>query len=75
MIPGGLDAHWWWLIAAALLPIPLPFQLALFGLLAMAAVFGGRRHYERNPVPSSDPSPNTPVALAGAGLPSGRSSL
>jgi inner membrane protein len=42
-------------IVAALLPIALPFQLALFALLAMAAVFGGRRHYERNPVPSSDP--------------------
>lgn len=79
-----LDAHWWWLIGAALLgileifipgiflvwmaaaaaltglmvallPLELPFQLALFGLLAMAAVFGGRRHYERNPVPSADP--------------------
>ena len=91
MIPDGLDAHWWWLIAAALLgileiflpgvflvwmaaaaaltgimvallPIPLPFQLALFGLLAMASVFGGRRHYERNPVPSSDPLLNDRTA-------------
>ena len=42
-------------IIAALLPIALPFQLAIFGLLAMAAVFGGRRYYEANPVPSSDP--------------------
>lgn len=88
---GGLEAHWWWLLAAALLgileiflpgifmiwmaaaaaitgifavllPIPFPFQLALFGLLAMAAVFGGRRHYDRNPVPSSDPMLNDRTA-------------
>ncbi len=87
----GLDAHWWWLIGAALLgileiflpgiflawiaaaaaltgivvallPISLPFELALFGLLAMAAVFGGRRHYERNPVESSDPMLNDRTA-------------
>ena len=91
MSPLGLDDHWWWLIAAALLgileiflpgifliwmaaaaaltgiiaallPISLPFQLAIFGLLAMAAVFGGRRHYERNPVPSSDPLLNDRTA-------------
>ncbi len=42
-------------ILVALLPLELPFQLALFGLLAMAAIYGGRRHYERNPVPTSDP--------------------
>jgi membrane protein implicated in regulation of membrane protease activity len=93
---GGLDAHWWWLIAAALLgileiflpgiflvwmaaaaavtgivaalvPLPFPFQLVLFGLLAMAAVLGGRRVYERNPVPSSDPLLNDRTArLIGA---------
>jgi inner membrane protein len=40
------------------LPISLPFQLAIFGLLAIAAVMGGRRHYERNPVLSSDPQLN-----------------
>ena len=91
MSPFGLDDHWWWLIAAALLgileiflpgifliwmaaaaaitgivaallPIALPFQLALFGLLAMAAVFGGRRHYERHPVESSDPLLNDRAA-------------
>ena len=49
-------------IVAALLPIALPFQLALFALLAMAAVFGGRRHYERYPVPSSDPLLNERTA-------------
>lgn len=88
---GGLDAHWWWLIAAAILgileiflpgvflvwmaaaaavtgilvaflPLELPFQLALFGLLAMAAVYGGRRHYERNPVTSDDPLLNDRTA-------------
>jgi membrane protein implicated in regulation of membrane protease activity len=91
MSPLGIDDHWWWLIAAALLgifeiflpgvflawmaaaaaltgviaallPIALPFQLAIFGLLAMAAVFGGRRHYERNPVESSDPKLNDRTA-------------
>jgi inner membrane protein len=49
-------------IVVALLPISLPFELALFGLLAMAAVFGGRRHYERNPVESSDPMLNDRTA-------------
>ena len=91
MSPFGIDDHWWWLIAAALLgifevflpgiflvwmaaaaaltgiiaallPISLPFQLAIFGLLAMAAVFGGRRHYDRNPVESSDPRLNDRIA-------------
>ena len=87
----GLEDHWWWLLAAALLgileiflpgifliwmaaaaavtgilaallPIALPFQLALFGLLAMASVYGGRRHYERHPVQSSDPLLNDRTA-------------
>jgi membrane protein implicated in regulation of membrane protease activity len=87
----NLDAHWWWLLAAALLgileiflpgifliwmaaaagitgivvallPLPLPFQLALFGLLALAAVYSGRRYYERNPVSSSDPLLNDRTA-------------
>jgi inner membrane protein len=49
-------------IVVALLPLPFPFQLALFGLLAMAAVFGGRRVYERNPVPTSDPLLNDRTA-------------
>ena len=49
-------------IVVALLPLALPFQLALFALLAMAAVLGGRRHYERNPVPSSDPLLNDRTA-------------
>lgn len=91
MNPGGLEAHWWWLLAAALLGIlevfipgvflvwmaaaaaatglvvaltglSLPFQLALFGLLAIASVYGGLRYYARNPVPSSDPKLNDRTA-------------
>ena len=87
----NLDAHWWWLLAAALLgileifvpgifliwmaaaagitgivvallPLTLPFQLALFGLLALAAVYSGRRYYERNPVSSADPLLNDRTA-------------
>ena len=87
----GIDDHWLWLLAAALLgileiflpgifliwmaaaaaitgivaallPIALPFQLALFGLLAIAAVYSGRRQYERNPVRSSDPLLNDRTA-------------
>ena len=49
-------------LVAAVLPIALPFQIALFGLLAMAAVYGGRRHYDRNPVLSSDPHLNDRTA-------------
>lgn len=49
-------------ILAALLPIALPFQLAIFALLALAAVYSGRRYYERNPVPSSDPLLNDRTA-------------
>ena len=87
----GLESHWWWLLAAALLgileifapgifliwiavaagitgiiaallPIALPFELAIFGLLAMAAVYSGRRYYERNPVASDDPMLNDRTA-------------
>lgn len=88
---GGIDAHWWWLLAAALLGIlelavsgvfliwvavaalitglvvmgialPLPFQLALFALLAIASVYSGRRLYDRNPVASADPLLNDRIA-------------
>ncbi len=87
----ALDAHWWWLLGAALLGIleifipgiflawmaaaaavtglvvlatgiAFPFQLATFALLAIAAVYGGRRHYDRNPVPSADPKLNDRTA-------------
>ena len=88
---GGLEPHWWWLLAAAvlgileiflpgifliwmaaaaaitgivsaLLPMALPFELGLFGLLALSAVYSGRRYYERNPVASSDPLLNDRTA-------------
>jgi membrane protein implicated in regulation of membrane protease activity len=49
-------------ITVALLPIPFAAQLALFALLAIAAVYGGRRHYARNPVESSDPLLNDRAA-------------
>lgn len=88
---GGLDPHWWWLLAAALLGIlevfipgiflvwmaaaaavtgvivavtgiALPFQLGTFALLAIAAVYSGRQHYDRNPVDSDDPKLNDRTA-------------
>jgi membrane protein implicated in regulation of membrane protease activity len=88
---GDLEAHWWWLLAAAVLAlvelvapgifsiwiaaaaavtavavmaidIPLAFQLALFALLSIAAVYLGRHWYERNPVTSADPKLNDRTA-------------
>jgi membrane protein implicated in regulation of membrane protease activity len=52
-----------WLAAAAALTglatlalgIELPFQLVLFTLFSISAVYGGRRWYLSNPVASSDP--------------------
>ncbi|MGE5722796.1 MAG: NfeD family protein [Sphingomonadales bacterium] len=87
----GLEPHWAWLIAAAilgiaelivpgvfliwlataaamtgvatlLLPLPAPFQFALFGILSLASVYVGRRWYSSNPVPSSDPLLNDRAA-------------
>jgi inner membrane protein len=87
----GIEPHWIWLIAAAVLGIaellmpgvfliwlaaaaavtgfaallfgiPLAFQFALFALLAMAAVYLGRRWYTNNPVESSDPLLNDRAA-------------
>ena len=49
-------------LLAAMLPIALPFQLAIFGLLALAAVYSGRRYYESNPVGSADPLLNDRTA-------------
>ncbi len=59
-----------WLAAAAaltglatlLLGIELPFQLVLFTLFSIAAVYGGRRWYLSNPVESSDPLLNDRAA-------------
>ena len=86
----GLELHWAWLIAAALLAIAeilvpgvfliflaaaaaltalaaaaglgLPFQLVLFPLFSLGAVWFGKRWYNRNPVPSSDPLLNDRIA-------------
>ena len=52
-----------WLAAAAAVTgfaalafgIPLAFQFALFALLAIGSVYGGRRWYAANPMPSADP--------------------
>lgn len=38
--------------------ISFAWQLGLFALLAFAAVLGGRRVYDRNPIPSSHPNLN-----------------
>jgi hypothetical protein len=40
---------------AAALGVPLAFQLGLFPLFALGAVWCGKRLYHRNPVPTSDP--------------------
>lgn len=59
-----------WLAAAAALTgfaalifgIPVAFQFLLFALLAIGAVYGGRRWYTNNPVESSDPLLNDRTA-------------
>jgi membrane protein implicated in regulation of membrane protease activity len=42
--------------------IDLPFQFATFALLAIAAVYSGRRWYLANPMPSADPMLNDRAA-------------
>ena len=88
---GGLGAHWWWLLGAALLgileifvpglflvwlaaaaaatgivvallPLGLPVQLALFSILAVVAVIGGRRYYEHKATLADELHINDPVA-------------
>jgi membrane protein implicated in regulation of membrane protease activity len=63
-----------WIAAAAAITgfvtlifgIPVAFQFALFALLSIAAVYGGRRWYVRNPMASSDPLLNDrPARLVG----------
>jgi membrane protein implicated in regulation of membrane protease activity len=50
--------------------IPFAFQLALFALLALAAVYAGRHWYERNPVDTADPLLNDRTArLVGQTVP------
>ena len=47
---------------AAAAGLPLPFQLVLFPLFSLGAVWFGKRWYNRNPVPSSDPLLNDRLA-------------
>jgi membrane protein implicated in regulation of membrane protease activity len=42
--------------------IALPFQFAVFALLAIASVYLGRRWYVANPMPSADPHLNDRAA-------------
>ena len=42
--------------------IAAPFQFAVFALLAIAAVYSGRRWYLANPMPSADPLLNDRAA-------------
>ncbi len=42
-------------VAALIFGLPLAFQFAVFALLAILAVYSGRRWYANNPVESSDP--------------------
>jgi hypothetical protein len=59
----------WVSVAAALTGIivmlfapPLAFQLAVFALLAILAVYAGRRWYDHHPIPTADPKLNDRTA-------------
>ena len=45
-------------IVGFLLPISMAAQMALFAVLAIAAVYSGRRWFAMNPIESSDPNLN-----------------
>ncbi|MCK9541694.1 MAG: NfeD family protein [Novosphingobium sp.] len=45
-------------LVAWALPIGVPMQIVLFALLALIAVFTGRRYFRANPVESADPLMN-----------------
>lgn len=45
-------------LAAWTLPVTFPLQIVLFALLAIVAVFTGRRYLAANPVESADPMLN-----------------
>jgi len=49
-------------LATLALGIPEPLQFALFAMLAIAAVFAGRRWFALNPIESSDPLLNDRAA-------------
>jgi inner membrane protein len=46
------------IVAIAPMDMPLAWQLGIFALLAVAAVYSGRSVYARNPVESEDPRLN-----------------
>lgn len=50
------------LLTAFLPGLGLPYQLGIFALLAFAAVYSGRRYYDKNPVASADPNLNERTA-------------
>jgi len=49
-------------LAVLAFDLPFAFQLALFALLSIGAVYAGRHWYERNPVDSADPMLNDRTA-------------
>jgi membrane protein implicated in regulation of membrane protease activity len=49
-------------IVTLLLGVPLPFQVMLFALFAIASVYAGRRWYAAHHVPSDDPLLNDRAA-------------
>ena len=49
-------------LVTLVLGIPEPLQFALFAMLAIAAVFAGRRWFALNPIESSDPLLNDRAA-------------
>lgn len=61
-----------WLAAAAIaiglltwvVPIAMPLQVVLFGVLAIVAVFTGRRYLREHPVEAADPDMNDRGARA-----------
>jgi membrane protein implicated in regulation of membrane protease activity len=61
LIVPGVFLIWFAIAAAAtgvvtlVTGVTLPFQIALFALFAIAALYGGRRAYASAPVPTSDP--------------------
>jgi membrane protein implicated in regulation of membrane protease activity len=60
-----LNGHWAWLalglflaVAEIMVPLSLALQIVIFAVLAIAAVFSGRRFLRSHPVESADPLMN-----------------
>lgn len=49
-------------VATLALDLPVGFEFALFAVAAIAAVFAGRRWFVLNPIETTDPLLNEPVA-------------